>query len=88
MKSERFVGKINLVLTESLHIISACRAEGSAKSRKIDILCNQILDSAIVGGITGISAYVAAGENASITSGLLAFTLTFLIKLKEYRKIK
>jgi hypothetical protein len=88
MKEIRFIEKINTILAESLHIINACRADGSSKSSKIDVLCNQIFDSAIVGGITGVSAYVAAGEKASITSALLAFTLTFLIKLKEYRKIK
>jgi hypothetical protein len=88
MKSAHFVVKLNAVLSESLHIISACRTDGSSESNKIDVLCNQIFDSTIVGGITGVSAYVAAGEKASITSAILAFMLTFLIKLKEYRKIK
>ncbi|MCW4023442.1 MAG: hypothetical protein NWF01_00190 [Candidatus Bathyarchaeota archaeon] len=88
MEKQSFFVKIMLVLTESLHIINACRAGVSSKSSKFDVLCDQIIDSAIVGGITGVSAYVAAGENASITATVLAFILTFLIKMKEYRNIK
>jgi hypothetical protein len=40
-----------------------------------------------VSGITGISTYISAGEGASLKSAALAFLLTFLIKMKEYRKI-
>jgi hypothetical protein len=88
MKNKLFLDRVTLVLIESLHITTACRAGVSSKSNKINVLCDQIIDSAIVGGITGVSAYVAAGENASITAAVLSFVLTFLIKMKEYRKIK
>jgi len=46
-----------------------------------------MLDSIIVGGITGVSAYIYAGSDASMKAAILSFLLTFLIKMKEYRKI-
>ena len=69
-----------------LNIMRAC---GSANYSgiKINILCDQVLDSVIVAGITGVSAYVYAGQNASIKAMALSFLLMFLIKMKEYRKI-
>jgi hypothetical protein len=88
MKKVSSSGRVTSVFTRSLHIINACSAGVSLKSSKLEVLCDQIIDSAIVGGITGVSAYVAAGENASITAAVLSFVLTFLIKMKEYRKIK
>jgi len=54
---------------------------------KLDVFLEQVTDSAIVGGIAGISAYVASGADSSLTVFLIAFGLTFLLKLKEYRKI-
>jgi hypothetical protein len=54
---------------------------------RTEIFCNQLMDSAVVGGISGISAFVAAGENAALKVLVIAFALTFLVKLKEYRKI-
>lgn len=59
---------------------------GEHKSR-FDIFIEQLMDSGIVGGIAGVSAYLAAGENATLKCFLIAFGLTFLFKLKEYRKI-
>lgn len=50
------------------------------------MLCDQVLDSLIVGGITGISAYIYAGQEVSLKAAILSFLLTFLIKMKEYRK--
>lgn len=53
----------------------------------LQIFLNQLLDSAIVGGIAGLSAYVAAGPDATLKVLGLAFGLTFLFKLKDYRGI-
>lgn len=51
----------------------------------IDIFIEQVLNSAIVGGIAGIAAYRA---DASLEAFAIGFALAFLIKLKEYRKIE
>jgi hypothetical protein len=88
MKTERTIKKASDFLQGRLRIIRSCESPANAKSSKIAILCDQIIDSVIVGGITGISAYIAAGEAASLKSAILAFLLTFLIKMKEYRKIR
>ena len=88
MKTESIVNKISAMLKSRLHIISACKSSAKAKSSRISILCDQIIDSLIVGGIAGVSAYVSAGAEVSLKSAALAFLLTFLIKMKEYRKIK
>lgn len=87
MKTETIINKISSILKGRLHIINTCNYSDNAKSSRRSILCDQIIDSAIVGGITGLSAYIAAGEDASLKSAALAFLLTFLIKMKEYRKI-
>jgi hypothetical protein len=70
-----------------LNIINACLASENPKTSKMDILLNQIFDSLIVGGIVGISTYVSGGEHVSVGSAVFGFLLTFLIKMKEYRKI-
>ncbi|MCJ7805236.1 hypothetical protein MUP46_01150 [Patescibacteria group bacterium] len=57
------------------------------KPSKLEVFTEQIIDSAIVGGISGISSLIAAGADASLKVALLAFMLTFLYKLKEYRKL-
>jgi uncharacterized membrane protein YoaK (UPF0700 family) len=88
MKTRSMANKLSSVLKGSLHVISSCSPSDNAKSSRRSVLCDQIIDSAIVGGITGISAYIAAGEAASLKSAALAFLLTFLIKMKEYRKIR
>jgi hypothetical protein len=88
MRHEANFRKAISFLRNRLRIVNACRSGGTAETSKMQILCDQILDSVIVGGITGISAYFAAGESASLKSAVLAFLLTFLIKMKEYRKIK
>jgi hypothetical protein len=54
---------------------------------RVEIFCNQIIDSLVVGGIAGFSAFTAAGDNAGFKVFAIAFGITFLIKLKEYRKI-
>lgn len=71
-------------LSRFLHI-----ADGSktVKASKLSILCDQLIDSLTVAGIAGFSAYLAAGTDATFKVFGLAFGLTFLIKLKEYRKI-
>lgn len=85
---ENIGNKISLAFNRALHIISACNTSENAKSSRFAIFCDQIIDSTIVGGITGISAYITAGENASINSAIHACLLTLLIKMKEYRNIK
>lgn len=56
----------------------------------IEVLCNQLFDSAIVGGIAALS--LAATHNGiidqtHINTIVIMFGMTFLIKMKEYRKI-
>ena len=70
-----------------LNIIRAFKSAVNAGSNKVSVLCDQILDSLIVGGITGVSAYIYGGEDISLKAAILSFLLTFLIKMKEYRKI-
>jgi seryl-tRNA synthetase len=70
-----------------LKIVRVCSSTDSSKPNKTRVLCDQILDSIIVAGITGVSTFVYAGQDASLKAALLSFLLTFLIKMKEYRKI-
>jgi len=70
------------------HIIKNCSAELKEKRTRLDVFCEQIIDSAIVAGITGISAGIATGGEFYWKPALIAFALTFLVKLKEYRGIK
>ncbi len=88
MKKVNSFQKLGCLISGSLHLINICMASGQSDCSKRNVLVDQIIDSVIVGGITGVSTYVAAGETISINSAILAFTLTFLIKMKEYRKIK
>jgi hypothetical protein len=76
--SELFRGRLN--------IMRACGSPNYS-GIKVNILCDQVLDSVIVAGITGVSAYVYAGQDAYFKAAVLSFVLTFLIKMKEYRKI-
>jgi hypothetical protein len=78
---------IGAVLGGRLNIIRACRSAVHLKSGRFNILCDQVLDSVIVAGITAVSAYIYAGEDVSLKAAALSFLLTFLIKMKEYRKI-
>jgi hypothetical protein len=71
-------GILRAKLTESGECIKASKAEQ---------LCENLLDSGIVGGIAWISQVVATEGDLSGLSFLIGFGLTFLIKLKEYRKI-
>jgi hypothetical protein len=88
VKTETIFDKITALLSGRLRIIRlACKSSG-VDSTKLCILIDQVIDSLIVAGITGISSYVAIGQDASVKSALLAFMLTFLIKMKEYRKIQ
>jgi hypothetical protein len=83
----RALKRLGLIFNNRLKIMRVCNSTDSAERSKTGILCDQILDSAIVAGITGISAYVYAGQAASWKAAALSFLLTFLIKMKEYRKI-
>jgi hypothetical protein len=80
--------KASGLFKDRLKIIKLCGCAESSMPSKADILCEQILDSTIVGGVAGVSTYIAAGSQASFESAVLAFVFTFLIKLKEYRKIQ
>jgi hypothetical protein len=58
---------------------------------KIEQLCENLLDSSIVGGITYITQLVGSASTGHVDLNaagfLIGFGLAFLIKLKEYRKI-
>lgn len=61
--------------------------EGSEKPKKmsrLERLAYNILDSAIVGGISALSAYIA-NPSMGAHGFLVGFSLAFLIKLKEFR---
>ena len=51
----------------------------------VDLLIKQLLDSAIAGGLTFL---VTLKDGGNIEYALIMFGITFLIKLKEYRKIE
>lgn len=71
-----------------LHLWHRNPVENEDSHTKWGVLVDQIIDSLIVGAIAGISTYVAAGAAASVKSAVLAGIMTFLIKLKDYRKIE
>ncbi len=58
------------------------------KLSRAEIFCDQLVDSLIVGGIGGFTTFLAAGEDATLKGFAIAFGLAFLVKMKEYRKIK
>ena len=87
MKRVATAKSLSEILGNRLHILRACSAAASPQTSRLGILCDQMLDSIIVGGITGVSAYIYAGSDASMKAAILSFLLTFLIKMKEYRKI-
>lgn len=58
------------------------------KRTRLEVFCEQIVDSLIVGAIGGITSFVGSGEAATLQGFVVAFGLAFLIKMKEYRKIK
>jgi len=69
-----------------LHFVdSPNRTANASKAEKI---IDQLLDSAIVGGISWITVFVVTRGNTSWEGFLVGFGLTFLLKLKEYRGIK
>lgn len=59
---------------------------GKRHAQKIALI-DQLLDSAIVAAIATLSLF-AATQTVSPTAALVAFGVTFLIKLKDYRGIK
>jgi hypothetical protein len=73
--------------------LSLLKLSGNAKTScesqptNWQLLATQLLDSVIVGAIAGLSAYIAAGDDATLKAFGLAFGITFLLKLKDYRKI-
>lgn len=88
IKERLWSKRVQNILKCGLNIVSACIVSEKAQASQLDVLFNQLLDSLIVGGIAGISAYVSSGENISFEAAVLGFLLTFLIKMKEYRKIE
>ncbi len=82
---KRHDGGETMTVRNFLHIADS---KATASESKLSILCDQIVDSLVVGGIAGFSAYIASGVDATSKVFGLAFGLTFLIKLKEYRKIR
>lgn len=70
-----------------LRLTTAVSNGNTVKPTKIEVFCEQLVDSIIIGGVSGLSAYVAAGENVAFKVFALAFGLAFLVKLKEYRRI-
>ena len=78
---------LGLVFRGRLNIMRMCTCFSSSASGKFDVLCDQILDSIIVAGITGVSSFIYAGQDAGLKAAGLSFLLTFLVKMKEYRKI-
>jgi hypothetical protein len=87
MKSSKLSAKISHIFSGRLNIIRACSSRINSTPDRINVLCDQFLDSIIVGSITGVSAYIYGGGDVSLKAAGLSFLLTFLIKMKEYRKI-
>ena len=87
MSGNRAMKRLSLLFSDRLKIMRVCNAVNSSATSKTGVLFDQILDSVIVAGITGVSAYIYAGQDASMKAANLSFALTFLIKMKEYRKI-
>jgi hypothetical protein len=87
MSNNKAIKRLSLLFSDRLKIMRVCNLADSTGTSKTGILVDQILDSSIVAGITGVSAYIYAGQDASWKAAALSFLLTFLIKMKEYRKI-
>jgi hypothetical protein len=79
--------RLSAILSGRLNIMRVCNSACSSGTGKVIVLCDQVLDSFIVAGITGVSAYIYTGQDASLKAAILSFLLMFLIKMKEYRKI-
>jgi hypothetical protein len=76
-----------------LEVANSFRSTGTSECTedrsRLEIICDQIIDSAILGGLAGIPAFVASAEpNAGIVAFALAFGLRFLSSLKKMRKIQ
>jgi len=71
-----------------LRIANTATKTATASLSKLEVFCNQLVDSFIVGGIAGLSAYLAAGDTATFKVFGLAFAMTFLVKMKDYRGLK
>jgi hypothetical protein len=87
LSDNKAIKRLNLLFSDRLKIMRSCNSASSSGTNRVNIVCDQILDSVIVAGITGISAYIYAGQAASLKAAVLSFLLMFLIKMKEYRKI-
>jgi len=81
------MNKNNIKYKIKLLFARATETETEVKPSKAAIFCEQLINSLIVAGISGISAYIAAGENAVAKIFAVAFGLTFLTELRKYRKI-
>lgn len=63
--------RLGLLFSDRLKIIRICNVANSSSESKIEVLFDQVLDSVIVAGITGLSAYIYAGQDASWKAGAL-----------------
>ena len=56
------------------------------KRPRLDIPAEQVINSAIVGGISLLSA-MSADVDIGLRAGGIAFGMTFLFELRKYRKL-
>lgn len=66
-------------------ILSIGTPAGDGTKTRADVLIENLVDSTIVAGISGLSTYATGG--ADLSAIVVAFGLTFLIKLKDLRGI-
>ena len=51
------------------------------------VLLEQILNCLIIGGIAGLSAFLTAGSDAALKTGLVSGAIVFLVELRKYRNV-
>ncbi len=72
-----------------LNLLAGTNSGEPKKPSALDVFTEQIVDSLIVAGISGVSVLLAAPSDSPlpIRAATLAFIITMLVKLKEYRKL-
>lgn len=58
-----------------------------SKGMKWGVFLEQLINSAIVGGIAGLAALSAGGVDAGWKTALIAFGMTVLVELRKYRNL-
>lgn len=80
------------MITTLLNLSRSAKKDDSVDSPNrtwAQVLCDQLIDSAIVAGITAASDLAVGGGGAQFYEKIaIAFVLTFLVKLKEYRGLE